>query len=161
MKRAVALFAMVTLLAGSLSGCANMGVQDQITVFSGVSGAVVGGVAGGLLGGGRGAMIGAALGTSVGLITGILVGKHVAERKDRFDKEEAWLEACLQQAQRNNEALTKYNQELKAEIEEREKQTRQLQADLKANKANQQQLIAERNKIEGQRKETTQVITNV
>jgi len=166
MKRIVALFAIVVLVVGSLSGCANIQddrtrTQTEGTLIGAGAGAAIGAGVGAIVGGGRGALIGAGVGALTGGMAGLFVGTHVANQKAKFASEEAWLDACLQQAEKTNNALKTYNAELTTQIADLDKQTKQLQTAYAARQADKKQLIAGQNAIEGKIKETNQVIAGI
>jgi hypothetical protein len=166
MNKLIALFVILTLLSGTLSGCANIQNDRTRTQTEGlVLGAGVGGVTGAgigaAVGGGRGAVIGAIMGSIFGGAVGLAAGTHVADQKAKYASEEAWLDACLQQAEQTNNRLKAYNQELTDQIAVLDQETKQLQSAYAARTANQSRLLAEQKKIEGTMKESTQVITGI
>jgi len=150
-------------MGSSLSGCAN--IQDDGTrtktegtmVGAGV-GAALGAGIGALIGGRQGAAIGAGVGLLAGSAVGYAAGSHVASQKSKFASEEAWLEACIQQARETNSKLKAHNAGLKGQVAALDRQTKQLQTAYKANKADRQQLMAEQSAIEGKVKENAQMI---
>lgn len=163
MKRVIALFLVVALSVGSLSGCANIQndgtrTKTEGTLFGTGVGAAIGAGIGAIIGGGRGAAIGAGAGALVGGLVGLGVGTHIADQKAKYASEEEWLDACVQQARETNAKLTAHNSELKKQADSLDKETKRLNAAYAANKADKQQLLAERNKIEGTIKENAQII---
>lgn len=104
--------------AALLSGCAN--IQDDQTRTR-----AEGAGAGALLGAGLGAIIGnqsgrawegAAIGGTVGALGGLAVGDHVARKKAAYKNQEAWLNACIDQAERTNSRARSYNASLSNKI---------------------------------------------
>jgi len=140
-------------MGGSLAGCAN--IQDdgtrtktEGTLVGAGAGAAIGAGIGALIGGRQGAAIGAGIGLLAGSALGYGAGAHVANQKAKFASEEAWLEACLQQARETNAALRTHNHELAGQVAALDRQTKQLQANYAANRADRKQLLAEQSNIE-------------
>jgi hypothetical protein len=75
-------------------------------------GAAVGAGLGYLLGGKDGALIGAGAGAAAGSIGGYFVGKHVADRKKEFAKQEDYLNALITSAHGVNEKTNAMRQEI-------------------------------------------------
>lgn len=94
----------VALAAG---GCAS--TQDgQLAQAQGTG---LGALAGGLIGSAIGGRDGALTGALVGGGAGFLYGSHVANRKARYASTEAWLDACIEQAnQVNQQAHARHRQ---------------------------------------------------
>ncbi|MDR1934333.1 MAG: OmpA family protein [Candidatus Accumulibacter sp.] len=89
MKKIPVAFTLITLCAGSLSGCANMSETGRTTS----TGAAIGAVAGGLIGAatagghrGRSAATGAALGAAIGAGGGYLWSRHMQEQKAAMEQ---------------------------------------------------------------------------
>jgi hypothetical protein len=102
-----------------LASCANIKNDQTRTKAEGAGGgAVAGAILGGLLGGWRGAAIGAAAGGAVGYG----VGAHVASKKAKYKNQEAWLSACIAQAQSVNSSARAQNARLSARINDLESQ---------------------------------------
>lgn len=159
-KKTVAiLLACAVLVVG---GCANIKDDGTRTRTEGAgTGAVIGAVAGGLLGqilGGdtTSTLVGAAIGAAVGGVGGYAYGDHVAGQKEKYAKEEEWLDACIAQAQEKNQHLVAYNQDLLHQISVLEEETAALRhkyrekkvrvAKLKEKKAATDHLLAAANK---------------
>ncbi len=115
-RRPVALALSAALFAST--SCTN--IQDDGTRTR-TEGALVGSVIGAGLGAiignqsgnmGQGALIGAALGG----LGGLAVGNHVANKKARYASEEAWLNACIDQARQTNVSARSYNSQLSGRI---------------------------------------------
>ena len=99
--------------AAMLASCTNIKNDQTRTKAEGTAGgAVAGAVIGGLLGGWRGAAIGAAAGG----VVGYGVGTHVAHQKAKYANQEAWLNACIAQAEKTNSHARSYNASLNDKI---------------------------------------------
>ena len=153
MNRIVAWVVLGTFAGGLLAGCAN--IQDDRTrtqtegtmVGAGV-GAATGALIGAIVGGKKGALVGAGIGGAVGGLAGAAVGTHIADQKEKYASEEAWLDACLQQARQTNDRLKAYNEELAGQITTLDKETKKLQRAYAAKKAQKNTLIAQQKKVE-------------
>jgi hypothetical protein len=166
MKRVVALLLVVALSVGSLSGCAN--IQDdgtrtktEASMVGVVFAATVATTASVLTG--QDAKTTVAIATAAAVIGAGLgwgVGSHIADQKAKYANDEAWLEACLQQARKANADLKAHNQELKGQVAALDRQTKKLQADYAVNRADRQQLLAERSNIEKTVEKNKQYIVN-
>ncbi len=125
-KLAVAAMVCVGMLLG---GCANIKDDGTRTRVEGTgTGAAIGAVAGGVLGqiiGGdtKSTVVGAAIGAAVGGAAGYAYGDHVAGQKEKYAKEEDWLDACIVQARQKNQEIVAYNQDLVRQIGELKKET--------------------------------------
>ena len=84
-----------------------------------------GALAGSLIGGGLGAIIGhqsgaglegALIGAAVGGLAGLAVGNHVANKKAAYASQEAWLDACIANAEKVNAQARSYNNSLRSKI---------------------------------------------
>lgn len=112
-----------------VSGCANIKDDGTRTRAEGAGagaaiGAIAGGVLGQILGGDTSAtLLGAAIGAAVGGAGGYAYGDHVAGQKEKYAKEEEWLEACIAQARQKNQEMVAYNQNLSQQIETLKKET--------------------------------------
>lgn len=126
------LVVMVCMLL-TISGCANIKDDGTRTRTEGAgTGAAIGAVAGGVLGqliGGdtKSTLIGAAIGAAVGGVGGYAYGDHVAGQKEKYAKEEDWLDACLAQARQKNQEMVVYNQDLGRQITTLQQETAALQ----------------------------------
>jgi uncharacterized protein (DUF342 family) len=112
-----------------VSGCANIKDDGTRTRAEGAgTGAAIGAIAGGVLGqivGGdtSATLLGAAIGAAVGGAGGYAYGDHVAGQKEKYAKEEEWLEACIAQARQKNQEMVAYNQGLSQQIAALKKET--------------------------------------
>ncbi len=165
MKRAIALLLIVALLGSLTGGCAN--IQNDSTrtktegaLVGGAGGAAVGAGLGAALGGGRGALIGAGIGLLAGLTAGFLVGSHIADKKAKFASEEAWLDACLNQAEQTNNTLKEYNATLNAEITAADVATKNLQTAYAAQQVDKKALTEEQKKLKSMIASTDKMIAS-
>lgn len=105
-------------LTFSVSSCTNIQNDGTRTRTEGaLAGAVLGAGLGAIIGNqsgnaGQGALLGAALGG----LGGLAYGNHVANKKARYASEEAWLNACIAQAQQTNSSARSYNSQLSTRI---------------------------------------------
>jgi hypothetical protein len=119
MKHTFVKFTTVLTLCSLLASCANIkNDQARTTAEGGLGGAVLGGVAGYLIGGSRGALIGGLAGGAGGLA----YGAHVAAKKKAYKSTEAWLNACIDQAEKTNSRARSYNASLSSKISRLEQQ---------------------------------------
>ena len=81
---------------------------------------------GAIFGGGKGAAIGAAVGGGVGLLAGHGFGTHVANQKEKFAREEDYLDAVIVSARQVNDETKQYNVSLTNEINTLDAKTTQL-----------------------------------
>lgn len=122
----ICLFSMVT-------GCANIQDDGDRTRSEGAGagaavGALTGAILGQILGGDTSStLIGAAIGGAVGGAGGYAYGNHVANQKEKYAREEDWLEACLAEAQRTNKAMVDYNNDLRQQIDGLRRDTKALE----------------------------------
>ncbi|ADW16854.1 hypothetical protein Despr_0678 [Desulfobulbus propionicus DSM 2032] len=156
------LLGMVLCTSLVINGCANIKDDGTRTRVEGTgTGAAIGAVAGGVLGqliGGdtKATLLGAAIGAAVGGVGGYAYGDHVAGQKEKYAKEEEWLEACIAQAKQKNQELVAYNQDLSRQIATLQAETASLRkkvkdktartAKLKENKKTADNLLAAANK---------------
>ncbi|RBP43661.1 hypothetical protein DES53_10559 [Roseimicrobium gellanilyticum] len=109
--------AAVTALA-FVTSCANIKDDQTRTRTEGtLAGGALGAIAGGIIGhqSGRG-FEGALLGAGIGSLAGLAVGDHVARKKAKYASQEAWLDACIAQAERVNANARSYNRSLSSKI---------------------------------------------
>ena len=137
----VALFFAISLIAG----CANIKddstrTKTEGTMIGAGAGAVVGGLVGYLVGGEKGALIGAGVGAAAGAAGGYAYGDHVAGQKEKYAKEEDWLDACVVEAKKTNQDLIAYNQTLTQQIADVKKETAALRKKYKNSTALQAKL---------------------
>jgi hypothetical protein len=111
------------------------------TVFEGLgAGALVGAGLGALtayISGGnvaKGAIIGAAAGGATGLVAGV----YVANQKEKFATEEAYLDACAKEAAQYNEEARKANEYLRGYVSDMQLRVKELKAQIKKDKAKKQ-----------------------
>jgi predicted lipid-binding transport protein (Tim44 family) len=109
--------AAVTALA-FVTSCANIKDDQTRTRTEGtLAGGAIGALAGGIIGhqSGRG-FEGALIGAGIGSLAGLAVGDHVARKKARYASQEAWLDACIAQAERVNSNARAFNRSLSSKI---------------------------------------------
>jgi uncharacterized protein YcfJ len=108
----------VLTAAALLTGCTNIKDDQTRTRAEGAG-------AGAALGAGLGAIIGhqsghtwegALIGGAAGGLTGLAVGDHVARKKAAYKNQEAWLNACIAQAEKTNAHARSYNASLSSKI---------------------------------------------
>jgi predicted nuclease with TOPRIM domain len=108
-------FALVVVLV-FIAGCAGMSdetrTQAEGTAVGAGLGAALGAGIGYALGGRDGAFIGAGTGAATGGIGGYFYGKHVANRKKEFARQEDYLDALIASAHGVNEKTDALRQEM-------------------------------------------------
>jgi uncharacterized protein YcfJ len=118
MKSSVFNFTAALTSAALLASCTNIKDDQTRTRAEGAG-------AGALLGAGIGAIIGnqsgrawegALIGGAVGGLGGLAVGDHVARKKAAYKSQEAWLNACIAQAEKTNAHARSYNASLSGKI---------------------------------------------
>lgn len=149
---------MVLFFALSLvTGCA--GIKDDTTrtkaegagtgaAIGAVAGAIIGQLAGGST---ESTLLGAAIGGAVGGVGGYAYGTHVAKEKEKYAKEEDWLDACIAEAKKSNEQIVAYNAEL-------DRQIGQLRQDTDALKAQYQEAETRKAKLLAKKKDADKLL---
>jgi uncharacterized membrane protein len=115
MKRAMACLLLWMVV---LAGCATdkgLTQAEGTGVGAGV-GAALGALIGYAAGGERGALIGAASGAAVGAGGGYALGTHVANQKEKYVKQEDYLNAVIDSARQMNEQTRRYNASLRDQV---------------------------------------------
>ena len=115
---------LVVILATALAlpvGCANIAndrtrTQTEGTLAGAGIGALLGAGIGAATGGSRGALAGALIGATVGGVAGLAYGTSVANKKEEYASEEAWLEACLNEAKSVNQQAAAANSRLRTNL---------------------------------------------
>ena len=167
---------LVTLLAGALlAGCQSNPSQtdegggyttgssstsdtNRTRAEGAIGGAVIGGLLGLAIGGdSKGALIGAALGTGVGLI----VGNEIAKRKQQYASEEDFLDAEIASAKEYNATAVAYNNKLRRDIAQLDRDTQRLQSRYKAGLASRDDLANERDSVKNQIASAKKVYENL
>lgn len=109
-----------TLTAASmLASCANIQDDQTRTRAEGAgAGAVLGGIAGAIIGNNSGhhAWEGAFIGAAAGGAAGLAYGDYVARKKANYASREAWLNACIDEAEKVNAHAVAYNDRLSNQI---------------------------------------------
>lgn len=115
-----------------LSGCGGKQGDSSRTRSEGAGvgaagGAVLGALLGQVIGGDTGAtLLGAAIGAAAGGAAGYAYGDHVAGQKEKYASEEDWLNASIYEAQVANDKIADFNQQLKKDIKELQKEADQV-----------------------------------
>jgi hypothetical protein len=123
-----------------------------------IFGAVIGGLIGGAIGDdGTGVAIGAALGAGAGY----LIGDEVAKRKQKYAREEDFLDAEIASARQYNATTAQYNEKMRGEIAQLDKRTRLLESRYKAGLASRNELESERGNVRKQIASAKKVQDNV
>lgn len=155
MIKKISLGVVLCFIISILSGCANIKDDSTRTKAEGAgTGAAVGAVAGGLLGqifGGdtKSTLVGAAIGATVGGVGGYAYGSHVASQKEKYAKEEDWLEACIAEARQKNQEIMVYNQDLSKQIAGLKKETQALKKQYKDTKIRNAKLKEKKVEVDG------------
>jgi uncharacterized protein YcfJ len=104
--------------AAMLASCTNIQNDQTRTRAEGAgAGALIGAGLGAIIGNQSGrAWEGALIGAAAGGLGGLAVGDHVARKKAAYKNQEAWLNACIAQAQRTNSHARSYNASLSNKI---------------------------------------------
>jgi uncharacterized protein YcfJ len=105
--------------AAMLAGCANIQDDQTRTRAEGAgAGAVIGGIAGAIIGNNSGhhSWEGALIGAAAGGAAGLAYGDYVARKKANYASREAWLNACIDEAEKVNDNAVAYNDRLSNQI---------------------------------------------
>lgn len=153
MKQFLAIVLVVMMVTVSISGCTSIKDDRKRTQTEGAAvgagvGAVVGSVIGYAIGGKRGALAGAAIGAGAGGVAGYAYGTHVADEKEKYAKEEDWLDDCIASAEKVNEDTRQYNNQLAGEIEVLDVETKKLQQDYTQKKVKRAALVQEKKTVD-------------
>ena len=116
--------AIFTLITMGVPQCAS--TQDgQLAQAQGTGiGAIGGGLLGAAIGGRQGALIGAAIGSTAGFA----YGSHIANKKAQYKSTEAWLDACISQAEGKRKEAVAYNNKLNNRLASLQKEVRMAKA---------------------------------
>ena len=129
---------------GYTTGSSSTSDTNRTRTEGAIGGAVIGGLLGLAIGGdSKGALIGAALGTGVGLI----VGNEIAKRKQQYANEEDFLDAEIASAQEYNSTAVAYNNKLRRNIAQLDRDAQLLQSRYKAGLASRDDLANERQSV--------------
>lgn len=88
----------------------------QGAVIGTLAGAAIGALAGLATGDSRNVVKGALIGAGAGLATGLVAGIYVANKKEDYANNEAYLDACINEARQYNEIAAKANDDLSTQI---------------------------------------------
>ncbi|GAB6146030.1 hypothetical protein [Desulfocicer niacini] len=155
MRRKIAVAVVLSMILPGIMGCANIEndakrTETEGTAIGAGAGALLGGLLGAAMGGKKGAFTGAAIGVAVGGIAGNVYGRHVATEKQKYAKEEEWLDACIASLEETNQETIAYNEELSVKIETLEAETSQLATAYKAKKTGKKTLLAKKKTVDSQ-----------
>ncbi len=136
-----------------ISGCTNIKddstrTKTESTLLGTGIGAAVGAGLGAILGGDKGALVGAGIGAALGAAGGYAYGDHVAGQKKNYASTEDWLDACVADAQKANQAMTAYNQELNSQIVTLQNDTATLKEKYKTAKTRQDKLKEKQSEVD-------------
>ena len=166
MKKLICLFLTITVISFCFTGCATTGGDRQRTQKEGTAvgaglGALAGGIIGYALGGRKGMLAGAAIGGAGGALAGHTYGKHVADEKEKFANEEAWLNECIASAEKINKETLQYNQALASEITDLDNQCAQLSEKYKHKSVTKQSMSTKKGQIDAKKTEVEEKIKRV
>jgi uncharacterized protein YcfJ len=151
--------AAVTAIA-FVTSCTNIKDDQTRTRAEGtLAGGAIGALAGGIIGhqSGRG-FEGALLGAGIGSLAGLAVGDHVARKKAKYASQEAWLDACIAQAERVNANARSYNRSLSSKISNLE--SRYASAKASGNKAEMRNIKQAVVSLQQESREQSKVVDN-
>lgn len=113
-------FAVLSLLTFGATQCATTQdgrtTQAQGTALGAAGGALLGAGIGALTGDSDTALKGAAIGGALGAAGGFAYGSHVANKKANYASTEAWLDACIAEAEKKRSAAVAYNKRLNSQL---------------------------------------------
>ena len=156
-KRIIALIILSVFLV-QISGCAGIQNDGDRTRAEGAAvgaggGAALGALIGQIFGGNtKATLFGAAIGAVVGLISGYLYGDHVAKQKERYAKEEDWLDDCLISARDVNEQIFSYNELLQQDIKYVKQQIENIEGTFTDMKIRREKMLAVQTEVDNQLK---------
>lgn len=111
------------------------GMKTTTTVQGAVLGTLAGAALGALIGlatgDSRNIAKGALIGAGAGLATGLVAGVYVANQKEKYANTEAYLDACINEAQEYNTLATEANEHLSTQISLTEQNIAQLRTKVK------------------------------
>lgn len=136
----------VAVMSGALmTGCVTTD-GDRTRMEGAGLGALIGAVVGGLAGGEEGAIIGALIGGGAGFI----VGNEIAKRKQQYATTEEWLDGEIAHVQEINGATATYNQNLRTEIAQLDRDAERLRSQYNAGRVEQSALVSKRTELQKQ-----------
>lgn len=117
------------------------GMKTATSIQGAALGALAGAAVGALvaLAAGKNVAAGAAIGAGAGLVTGLVAGVYVANQKEKYANDEAYLEACIAEARQYNEAAARSNEDLDTQINLTEQNIDQLRNKVRDVSARKQQ----------------------
>lgn len=158
MVRKIVVVTMLSLFLLQLSGCAGIQNDSNRTRAEGTGtgaagGAAIGALIGQLVGGDTaGTLIGAGIGAITGAVGGYIYGNHVATQKEKYAKEEDWLDACLVEVRGANEIVAAYNKSLQQEITFLKKEKKNILAIYTDKKKQKEKMVVAKKEINKQKK---------
>ena len=158
---------LAALVSVNLVGCTNIQndntrTKTEASLLGGGLGAALGAGIGAIAGGdGKSALIGAAIGAGVGSLGGFLAGKHIADKKNQYASQEAWLDDCIAYSQNVNEETATYNAQLNSDVQALDKRSATLLAQYKSKKASRDKLIAEQGTVKKLQDDTSNNIAKL
>jgi uncharacterized protein YcfJ len=151
MKIIVACLLVITFVTATFTGCATTDsrrTKAEGTATGAGIGAVIGGVVGYLIGGKDGAKLLAAMGAATGAAVGYGYGTHVAAEKEKYAKEEDWLDACIASVEKVNQETREYNLRLAGQIKKLETEIMEIRAKYKQGAKKKLVFKAEKNTLD-------------
>lgn len=137
--------AVAVMSSALISGCVTTD-GDRTRMEGAGFGALIGAVVGGLAGGEEGAVLGALIGGGAGFI----VGNEISKRKQQYATTEEFLDAEIAHVQEINTATASYNQNLRAEIAQLDRDAEYLRTQYSAGRVEQTALTSKRNDLQEQ-----------
>jgi len=164
--RAVSCKAMLATILASLLlvACETNPSRSDDTSQTQMEGAATGAVLGGLLGlalGGNNKGSAVLVGAALGAGAGYLVGNEVAKRKQKYAREEDFLDSEIASAREYNRTASRYNRQLRGDIAHLDQQTRRLEARYRSGKSSKQELARERDTVQKQIASSKKVYDNL
>lgn len=148
----------LALVLFGLSGCASMTDAQRTQAQGAATGALIGGLMGSLIGDDRKRV---ALGAVAGMALGSMYGKHVADRKQEFVNQEAYMQAVIAEADKVLDQAKNERTSLQADIVRRQQainMIKQRQASLEKSNQSLMQVTAD---ISRDIEKTEHLISNV
>jgi len=164
MQKGLCLLLLVILVAATLSGCATTDggrTKAQGTGLGAFLGAGAGALLGAAVGGKDGAVKGALLGGTLGAAGGFAYGSHVAGQKEKYAKQEDYLNAVIAEAEKVNQETRQYNVSLRRDISNMESETKRLKMAISRGKSNRYELTKQIKKIEQEQTEAKEKLVKI
>jgi uncharacterized membrane protein len=151
--RTLAIYCLAAVLCGGCASSPNQGARSSASdagrtrTEGAVTGAVVGALLGMALGGdnrGKGALVGAAVGAGAGY----LVGNEIAKRKQKYARDEDFLDSEIAVAREYNATARRYNQQLRRDIAALDRKTRLAESRYRAGLTTKDELASQRKEVQ-------------